>query len=313
MHLSLTGAHRGWLECPELIALPWLVHAFSLRTSGDFRSPAPGSLQQEVLGECPSPESGRSRFAAMLGVADFQIASARQIHSSEAVRVDRKNGALQYQLCEPRPGCASSERDPAADALLTQEPGVLLSVRTADCLPVLIADTQRRAVAAVHAGWRGTLQHIVGKTVGEMQRSFGSRSRDLVVALGPSIRACCYVVGQEVREAFRGRFTQSDAFFRAGPGASASSTGTPPQHKPSTGPEFCLDLITAAQAQLAEAGVPPGQVHVLDFCTSCRTDLFFSYRKEGAATGRMMAVVGIREIAAGRSHHPHCRGGRAGF
>jgi YfiH family protein len=197
----------------------------------------------------------------------------------------------------------SQGRLPPGDALLTDQPGILLSVQTADCLPILLVDPSHRAVAAVHAGWRGLLQRIAEKTVGEMQRAFHLRPEELRAAIGPSIRACCYEVGQEVVEMFRGRFTGSEGYFGKPSDEGAKRIAPKPQHPLATGrtPPFHgsygaapahLDLVAIARDQLQNAGLRSESIYVADFCTACRTDLFFSHRKEGA-TGRMMAVIGM--------------------
>src|SRR5262249_40487911 len=108
----------------------------------------------------------------------------------------------------------SGDSLPSGDALLTNQPGILLSVRTADCVPILFVDPARHVIAAVHAGWRGSLQRIAEKTVGEMRRALHSQPEELLAAIGPSIRACCYEVGQEVVEAFGGRFTRCEDYFK---------------------------------------------------------------------------------------------------
>ncbi|MGH9448601.1 MAG: polyphenol oxidase family protein, partial [Terriglobia bacterium] len=172
------------------------------------------------------------------------------------------------------------------------------------------ADLRGRVVAAVHSGWRGALKRITEKTVGEMRRIFGSKPGDLIAALGPSIRSCCYEVGQEVVDAFCGEFVRGEEFFRkslsgAGEGiAPAAPTFlslTPPGHVLPPRPFFYLDLVAAARDQLKSAGVPGRHIEVMDFCTSCQNSMFFSYRKEGAAAGRMMAVIGIRRGSAKQS------------
>ena len=180
----------------------------------------------------------------------------------------------------------------------------MLSVRAADCMPILMVDAKLRAIAAVHAGWRGAAKRIVEKSVGEMRRLFGSRSRDILVAVGPSIRACCYEVGEEVRNAFGGCGASDSSYFLEGPpddqaqafsrkNPSLSLTSKPPGHGSQGEALFRLDLVAVARDQLRAAGVPALNIEVADFCTACHIDLFFSHRKEGQ-TGRAMAVVGIR-------------------
>ena len=189
--------------------------------------------------------------------------------------------------------------------MLTNEPGILLSVRVADCLPILLVDPRWRAVAAVHAGWRGTLARIAEKTVGVMRQIFGSNPRDLRAAVGPGIRACCYEVGEEVLAAFCGRFVQGEKYFRAPPPRDPADavaakypllflSKRPPGHRDDRSPAAHLDLVAATKDQLQSAGLRASNIHAAEFCTACHTDLFFSHRKEGARTGRMMAVIGIR-------------------
>jgi YfiH family protein len=175
---------------------------------------------------------------------------------------------------------------------------LLLGVQTADCVPILLVDTKNRAVAAVHAGWRGTLQRIVAKAVGRMQMEFGSRPADLLAALGPAIGGCCYEVGTEVASAFTAQFSNAAEFFdelRTGdePNPLQWLNMMPPGHQPPA-KTVLLDLRKANRSQIIEAGLRAENIFVNDLCTACRTDLLFSYRKEGARSGRLMSVVGIQ-------------------
>jgi hypothetical protein len=191
---------------------------------------------------------------------------------------------------------------PQGDAALCGRTGLLLGIQTADCVPILLADARRRVVAAVHAGWRGTLARVVAKTLGRMRLEFGTRPENVIAALGPSIGSCCYEVGPEVAQAFSAQFEGAAEWFE-GPFERLATGGEPnplpwltmmpPGHEPP--PERVrLDLRAANRWQLVDAGVNPRNIAVSALCTGCRTDLFFSYRKEGAGTGRMMSVIGIR-------------------
>jgi YfiH family protein len=184
------------------------------------------------------------------------------------------------------------------DASVTNRPGLLLAVQTADCVPILLVDAKRPAVAAVHAGWRGTLQRIVAKTVGQMQMQFGSRPADLLAALGPAIGGCCYQVGTEVAARFLAQFPRAAEWFeefRSGdePNPLQWLNKMPPGHQPPPA-NVLLDLRKANRWQLMEVGLFPRNIFVSDLCTACRSDLLFSYRREGPETGRLMAVIGMR-------------------
>jgi purine-nucleoside/S-methyl-5'-thioadenosine phosphorylase / adenosine deaminase len=178
---------------------------------------------------------------------------------------------------------------------------LLLAVKTADCVPVLVADVQRRAVGAFHAGWRGTVARVVEKGIGEMRRQFGSLPRDLRAVIGPSIRRCCYQVGAEVRAEFESQFSYADELFEEVFDANALHVRYPllflnqraPGHG-ELGPEIHIDLVEANQRQLQDTGIRRQHISVIDGCTACDTARFFSHRAESGQTGRMMAVIGIR-------------------
>ena len=161
---------------------------------------------------------------------------------------------------------------PEADAGVASEGGTIVGIETADCLPVLVVDPVRRAVAAAHAGWRGTAAGVVRAAVAALVEG-GSRPADLIAATGPGIGPCCYEVGDELRAAFG---PEGAAFFRPGP------RGRP--H---------LDVRAANERQLREAGIPAARLHRVDDCTRCRADLYHSYRRDGPNAGRMINFVGF--------------------
>jgi hypothetical protein len=201
-----------------------------------------------------------------------------------------------------------SSKDAAAtarwrgDGLMTAEPGLMLAIQTADCIPVLIADRKQRAVAAFHSGWRGTLKRIVETGVGRMRLEFGSRPKDLVAAIGPGIGQCCYAVGEEVRSEFRSQFVYAEELFcdvyDSDPVREKYPllflTARAPGHS-NIGPSLHLDLVEANRRQLIDAGLEPDAISVLGECTSCRSDRYFSYRANQGFTGRMLSVVGVRK------------------
>lgn len=158
------------------------------------------------------------------------------------------------------------------DALITDIPGAALSIRTADCIPILLVDPIRRAAAAVHVGWRGIVQGIATSAVAAMQARFGSSPELLEAALGPAVGPCCYLVGPEVAAKFQFWF---------------------PERNDLNGPAF-LDLQQAAHRQLIAAGLRPGRIFTARICTSCRPDLLHSYRRDGRLAGRMVSGIAIR-------------------
>ena len=164
------------------------------------------------------------------------------------------------------------------DALTTAAPRILVGVKTADCVPILLADSTTGACAAVHAGWRGTVSQIVARTLESMSAEYGTRAGDVVAAIGPAAGGCCYEVGGEVIEAFRANFTDADALF-----------------KQTRDGHALVDLQRANREQLIAAGLTPDQIQTAPLCTMCRTDLFFSYRREKhlhGRVGRLMSVIG---------------------
>ena len=274
------------LQVPALTKLPWLVHGFSTRPGGV--SPMAGEkLLNLGFTEWDSRENvleNRRRLQSALGAADFELIALKQIHSDVIHLFD----AAPSEPCR-------------GDAAATNRPGLLLAVQTADCVPILLVDTKRRAVAAVHAGWRGTLQRIVTKAVGQMQMQFGTKAADLLAAIGPAIGGCCYEVGTEVAAQFQSQFAGAPEWFdefRTGdePNPIQWLNMMPPGHQPGPG-NVWLDLRKANRAQLTDVGLGAQNIFLSDLCTACRRDLLFSYRKEGAMSGRLMAVVGMRDAA----------------
>ena len=263
----------------------WLQHAAGRRQLRLWR---PGADLGPTREDTPENlDRNRELFITQLGALDadarpWPLVTVKQIHS-----------AIIHHIHQP------PSRLLSGDGLITGEPGILLGIKTADCLPVLIADPERRAIGAFHAGWRGTARRIVEKGVGEMRKHFGSNPRKLFAAIGPGIGACCYEIGDEVEREFESQFIYWRELFKHVLTHETLHARYPMlflnQRAPGHGDPALtrhLNLAKANLRQLRDAGVPEENVLNLDLCTSCRTDLFFSYRKEHLA-GRMMAVVGI--------------------
>jgi YfiH family protein len=262
-----------WFAAPQLRTQNWLWHGFSTRRGGVSAAySARGAATELNLGftaadDAESVRENRLRFAeAVTGSRETPLITARQVHSNVSV-VANDSGLA---------GCE-------ADGLMTSQTGVQLGILTADCIPVLVADPVKRAVAAFHAGWRGTVQRIVEHGIAQMRTEFGSDPADLVAAIGPGIGQCCYIVGGEVRERFGAEFSYADELFSRADDESSS--------------EMRLDLIAANRRQLLYAGLNPEAVAVVGGCTACQPDLFYSHRASGGRAGRMMAVIGVRRDA----------------
>lgn len=174
------------------------------------------------------------------------MANLRQIHSAKSFVADH-------------PGCIGE-----GDALITAEPGLPVSIRTADCLPVLLADPEHHVVAAVHAGWRGTAAHIAVETLARMEKEFGTRPAQVRAAIGPGIGACCYAVGPEVAE----RFGREGACR--------------------------LDLAAENIRQLIAAGVESACIEHLARCTACEPAHFHSWRRDRDTAGRMISFIAAK-------------------
>jgi polyphenol oxidase len=280
-----TGTSRGLklLQVPAFSKLPRLIHAFST---------APGGVSplenEKVLNlgftDWDTRESvleNRRRFQTAAGAKDFPLIALKQFHSDVIHLFDTTPG-------EPCKG----------DASITTRPNLLLAIQTADCVPILLVDPKRRAIAAIHAGWRGTLARIAVKTIGKMQMHFATNPRDLLAAIGPSIGPCCYEVGTEVATQFLSQFADAPTYFdefRTGdePNPIQWLNMMPPGHQPPPKGVF-LDLRKANRSQLLSAGLRPQNIHTIDLCTACHPNLLFSYRKQGPQSGRLMSVIALR-------------------
>jgi YfiH family protein len=191
-----------------------------------------------------------------------RVITVRQVHGDDVVSVDGWN--------------FRDRRSRQADALVTDSPGIAIGVETADCVPVLLYDPSGPAAAAVHAGWRSTVKGIVQKVVRTLQHEYGSDPSVMIAAIGPAIGPECY----EVDEPVMGPVREAFPFWRE----IASSRGNG---------RWSLDLAAANRTELVQAGLRERNIHALGLCTSCRRDLFYSYRAEGR-TGRMLSAIMIK-------------------
>ena len=211
----------------------------------------------------------RRRFLKLFP-GEWALAGCWQTHGVDVRAVRDRDDA--------RPAEDGNGETVYCDAIVSDAPHVLAGVKTADCVPLLIGDERTGSFAAVHAGWRGTFAGIVFYALERMGKEYGVRPEDVTVAIGPSAASCCYEVGPEVIDGFRERFADADSLF----------TPTREDHA-------CIDLLKANREQLILSGVDPKRIYTAPLCTMCRTDLFFSYRREKKVhgkVGRLMSVIG---------------------
>ncbi len=322
------GRRADMVRAPGWLRYAWLLHGFSTRAGGvstiydaggsQDQGAAVGSLNMGWTrqDDPANVAENRRRFMAEVTGAPVQavatsssrpsvpcLVTLRQFHSGMIHVVEAEDRAHPARL-----QTADGRAVLRGDGMSTNVPGVFLGIQTADCVPILVADVRRRAVAAFHAGWRGTLARIVERGIGTMRLRYGSRSRDLVAVVGPSIGPCCYSVGEEVRHEFESQFAYASELF------SEVCDSDPVRKKYpmlfltalasghfNIGPQIHLDLWEANRRQLLDAGVPARRITVIGECTSC-TEVgadagrkYFSHRAENGFTGRMMAVVGVAE------------------
>jgi len=289
------------VRVPGWEKFPWLVAGFSTRLGGV--SEAYGSEEQNLGwttqdAEENVAENRRGFVEAVAGKFGGELVTVRQIHSGLIRVVEKNHGQL---------AAGNGRAVMRGDASMTDVPGLMLGVQTADCVPVLVVDTKKKVVAAFHAGWRGTLKRIVERGVGTMQLRYGSKPKDLIAAIGPAIGSCCFAVGEEVRWEFESQFAYAPELFSEVYDSDPVRekypllflTARAPGHS-NIGPQTHLDLFEANRRQLIDAGLSVKNIHVVGECTACTYTRdgrrkYFSHRAEHGFTGRMMGVVGIKQ------------------
>ncbi|MCK8817641.1 peptidoglycan editing factor PgeF [Natroniella sulfidigena] len=242
-------------------------HAFTTRTggvsSGDYNSL---NLGLHVADNKADVIENRKRVCQVLDSDHEELVAAKQMHNDRVKIVtaeDQGKGALTYQSALDN-----------VDALLTDQPQILLTSYYADCTPILILDPVQKVVGLVHAGWKGTVKKIAQQTVLKMIDSYGSQAEDILVGVGPVIGSCCYEVDQQVITPLSNNFANWDQLVKK------SGNGN-----------WKLDLALANQVQLKEIGLQEKNIITSNLCTCCNSDLFFSYRKDGGKTGRMASLI----------------------
>lgn len=234
---------------PGLFRRPEIVHGFSTRKGG-ISSPPFDTLNcgTNTSDSKKHVHQNRHSFLQTIGIHSESLAIPQQIHHDNIVHVQK-------------PGIFK-----ATDGLITNIPGIILSVQVADCVPVYLYDSVKSTIGLVHAGWRGSAMKIVQKTISQMQEKLHSDPSDIHAFLGPSIGPCCYEVSRDVIDHFPSTCTAGNY----------------------------LNLWKANTLQLKASGLDPTRIYASGICTKCHNHLFFSHRSSGGKTGRMLAVFGLR-------------------
>ncbi|MDY0292310.1 MAG: peptidoglycan editing factor PgeF [Desulfuromonadaceae bacterium] len=259
---KLNSLQASWANPPRLFA------GVTTRNGGISRAPF-NSLNLGIhTDDAPhSVEGNLTTFAHAFGIAQHHLLLVKQVHGCDIVVLEQKN----YDV--------SHFQDVEADAIITNQPGLMLGITVADCYPILVFDPHQRVAAAIHAGWRGVVNGIIGDTIATMQNEFKSDPSTLQVAVGPGISKEHYIVGKEVRDAFR---------------TSANSTHWREVAQEVELGQWRLDLRQSCVMQVHAAGIKPSNCDVSELCTYKNRDMLFSYRRDQGQTGRQMGYIMFR-------------------
>jgi len=260
----------AYLSVPSFEATGLVAHAFTTRLGGVSTLPY-GTLNLGLhVGDEPSHViTNRQRICAALGADMACLVAGQQVHGDQVVTVTAADAG--------RGAASLADALPGVDALVTGESAVLLSSYYADCVPLLFLDPVRRVVALAHAGWKGTVQNIGAKTVHHMLEEHSCRVENILAAVGPAIGPCCYEVDILVMQAVERCIPDEPLPARSGG----------PGH-------WWLDLPAVNYLQLTRAGVRADHITMANYCTSCRDDLLYSYRKQNGRTGRMASLIMLK-------------------
>jgi len=276
VQISLPGTSSGkrgltYYQSPQLQSLAFLAHAFTTRIGG-VSGGHYSSLNFSVREGDPEEHVSKNFqiTAKAFDLSPEQFLTVRQIHGDGILVIDKPD----FRLPEGN--------IPEFDAIITNQPGFAIGVKTADCVPIMITDRVKRIIGVVHAGWRGTALKIAAKVVMRFREDFSSKTGDMVAAIGPSIGPCCYQVDEQV--------------YRAMEAGGASPYFRPCQEDS----RWMLDLPSLNRRHLVEAGLIPESIEMSGLCTACLPDLFYSHRGESGRTGRLLNFLMLRENQTSR-------------
>ncbi|MGH2516057.1 MAG: polyphenol oxidase family protein [Ktedonobacterales bacterium] len=276
--------HTEYLLFEHLASVPGLVHAVFTRKRGFSRAPFTGLNASFTTGD--DAEMVSRNKDAIVEAVGLPLVGARPVHGNTAIVVERDE--LRHEANEAASPVARLQgrlRHTDADAMLSDASGFAFCWAFGDCSPILLYDPAHRAFALVHAGWRGTAGAVAPRAIATMARRWGTRPADLLVGVGPTVGPCCYEVNEQVRERFAADplAWESVRFVEREPEEGGQGTG------------LYLDIPASNYRQLLAAGVAPEHIEISEHCTGCRTDLFFSHRREPWPSGRFAVAIGLRE------------------
>ena len=247
---------------------PVTIQGFTTRHEGISRPPYNSlNLGMNTEDSPHNVEGNRSLLARTFGIAQERLVTVRQNHGTDILVIDAPNEDFSH--------FSGLE----ADAIITNQPGVMIGVTVADCVPILLFDPVKKVIAAVHAGWQGTAARITAQAVAGMKQVFGSRPGDIQAAIGPCINSCCYEVDQPVKDGFK---AQPDLWNAVA--------------EPAGSGKWRLDLALANRIQLEDAGLQLAAIQTLAHCVCCQKEWFFSYRRDEGETGRQMGFIMLKEV-----------------
>lgn len=259
-----------WITYPRLSNLNFIKHGFSTRIGGISKKPFDTlNLSLNTSDEINNVLSNRKSFCSAISIDQNQLVLANQVHSANVKIVDsslRGRGAYNY-----------NDSVPETDAFITDEPNIYLTIGVADCVSIFIVDTTKKIVAVVHSGWRGTLSRISQHTLELMKKNYKTNFEDCIAVINPSIRVCCYEVGEDVIDDFNKEFQSLTSEVVV-----SNKNG-----------KFNLNLQRLNEIQLIQMGIKKENIISTSLCTKCRQDMFFSYRGGKGITGGMWAVIGL--------------------
>jgi YfiH family protein len=244
------------------------VQGFTTRHEGVSRIPYNSlNLGINTLDQTHSIEGNRSLLASAFGINHEMLVTVRQIHGNDILVIDEPNEDYSHFL------------EVECDAIITNQPGVMIGVCVADCVPVLLFDPEKRVIAAVHSGWKGTVQKVAAMSVAAMKSLFGCNPENIHAAIGPSIGKCCYEVDAPIRQAFAQNNFQWELY--------SELTGKDKWH---------LSLSESINDLLLSAGLSARMIQKSELCVCCHRELFFSYRRDKGETGRQMGFIMLTAV-----------------